>query len=754
MSAIPVSLTHDSKSPFTTPEKRSPLKNVTSSLPPSALHTVARRALSFTPEKVQGSSPSFLGEQSLNLLRPMTPLSTSGSDEGGSQTPSSMITPRSPFLRELQTPTPTKRDRLGPDPFSQREHPNEFLQSLQLMSDEEIVEHIQCGCLTPQKLEPLTKNPLGANRLVHFIWLGQELSKPELLKNIASWSDDLKDQGYQVLLWTNRTYASPEFIAWCSAHSVHLVCVYQTISELDFLDTFAHFDHNLKKIPPNYGEASDILRLVLLYQLGGIYLDCDTAKKVEGRSIGIRQDFEAFTNTQNLGLKINQHGFPECNDCITSKANHPFIEHLLRQIPLSYEKSIVDLIQDFPRSYLCDSNRHWEITQTMTRTGPSFILKCFRNFFGDLSLEELLTMQIAYEGHDQTGDWFRNRRLSVSEDLEGLKTVFTSILAELEQNPHTFDLLKYATLFEKFGFVEEDRMVLICGLLELFEKKEMIDFIHVQTRREYEAVETILGKKCLLSPLELSADCNSDDESSPVLGKKSPWASPFPRGYQVEPRKSPLLSAIEHKNLDMIRFLVEERDACPVSTIYHQNPQNPDTPLVAAILKNNQEIIDYIVGQILQRYSGIEHIAGIIQEAVEADNLEIIRRMLDKNFPNEQVKTLGYRHNPLTIAKSLEVLEYLYAAGFPLVTQLGYAGMVLDFSFETYSVEMMERFIRLLISTDARLFADSDEPNHEKSKKQMIDEFAQIKYNQARIKSKTEYQEKLKELSKEFHFGF
>lgn len=50
----------------------------------------------------------------------------------------------------------------------------------------------------------------------------------------------------------------------------------------------------------------------------------------------------------------------------------------------------------------------------------------------------------------------------------------------------------------------------------------MIDFIHVQTRREYEAIETILGKKCFLSPHEFSADCDSDDESNSVSVKKAP----------------------------------------------------------------------------------------------------------------------------------------------------------------------------------------------------------------------------------------
>ncbi len=753
MSTVPVLLAHDPKSPFTTPEKKSPQKSGPSNWTASSAPIVARRALSFMSEELPTSTSESLGAKSISLLRSVTPLSTSSSDEGSAQTPLSMLTPRSPFLRELQTPTPTKRDRLGPDPFGQRDHPHAFLHTFELMSDEQIVEQIQSGCLTPHKLEPFTKNSLGANRLIHFIWLGQELSNPDLMQNIANWSNDLKGQGYQVLLWTNRTSASTEFLEWCAKSNVHLVSVYQAISEVDFLETFAHFEHSVKKVPPNYGEASDILRLVLLYQLGGIYLDCDAAKKVEGRAIGISQDFEALTNSQNLGLKINAHGLPECNDCIMARANNPFIHHLLTQIPLSYEKSIVDLIRDFPRSYLHNPDRHWEITHTMARTGPSFILKLFREYFSELSLEDLLKMRIAYEGHDQTGDWHRNRKLTVSQDIQGVKTVLTSILAELEQNPHSFDMIKYAHLFEKLGFVEDDRLVFICSLLDLFEKKEMIDFIHVQSKQEYEAVECIIGKKCYLHPEDVSEGCDSDDGSTPVGGRKSPWASPLPLHYKVEPRKSPLLSAIEHENMEMVRFLLEERDACPISTIYHQSLRDVDIPLAAALMSRNKEMIDYVVGQILVRSYGIEHIATIVTDLIELDNLEIMRLLLDKHFPNEQAKTIPNRDNPLFKCKSMEIFEYLHACGFPLVMQIGYAAMILDISLKTYTVPMMERFIELLASSDASLFANCEEPDNERTKKKLLKEYVRMKFLDAQKLSLPDHMEKLTELLDRLNLG-
>ena len=753
MSTVPGFLGHNPKSPFTTPEKKSPQKSTPSNATASVAPTVARRALSFMPEELPSSPSESLGMKSLSLLRSLTPLSTSSSDEGSAQTPLSTLTPRSPFLRELQTPTPTKRDRLGPDPFGQRDHPQTFSRSFEFMSEEQIVEQIQNGCLTPHKLEPFTKNPMGANRLVHFIWLGQELSKPDLMQNIANWSNDLQGQGYQVLLWTNRTSASTAFLDWCTANNVHLVSIYQATSQVDFLDTFAHFEHNVKKAPPNYGEASDILRLVLLYQLGGIYLDCDAAKKVEGRPIGISQDFEALTNSQNLGLKIITHGFPECNDCIMARAHNPFIHHLLNQIPLSYEKSIIDLIRDFPGSYLNNPNRHWEITHTMARTGPSFILKLFTEYFSELSIDDLLKMRIDYQGHDQTGDWHRNRKLTVSQDVQGVKTVLTSLLAELEQNPQTFDLIKYAGLFEKLGFVEEDRLVFICSLLDLFEKKGMIDFIHVQSKKEYEAVECIIGKKCYLHPEDASEEYDSDEGSTPVDGRKSPWVSPLPLHYNVEPRKSPLLSAIEHENMEMVRFLLEERDACPISTIYHQSSRDVDIPLAAAVMSRNQEMIDYLVGQILARPNGVEHIAATVAELVDMDHLEMMRQLLDKHFPNEQVKSISNRDNPLFKCQSMKTFEYLHACGFPIVMQIGYAAMILDISLKTYTVPMMERFIELLASSDASLFANCDEPDHETTKKKLLKEYVRMKFLEAKRSSLPDHMEKLKELYFRFNLG-
>jgi hypothetical protein len=278
----------------------------------------------------------------------------------------------------------------------------------------------------------------------------------------------------------------------------------------------------------------------------------------------------------------------------------------------------------------------------------------------------------------------------------------------------------------------------------------MIDFIHVQSKQEYEAVECIIGKKCYLHPEDASEGCNSDDETAPADGRKSPWVSPLPLNYNVEPRKSPLLSAIEHENMEMVRFLLEERDACPISTIYHHSPRDVDIPLAAAVISRNKEMIDYVVGQILARTYGIEHISTTVTDLVKLDNLEMMRLLLDKHFPNEQVKTIPNRDNPLFRCESMEMFEYLHARGFPLVMQMGFAAMILDISFDTYTAPMMERFIELLASSDASLFANCDEPDNESAKKKLLKEFVKMKFNEAKRMSLPDHMKKLIELKQRF----
>jgi hypothetical protein len=122
---------------------------------------------------------------------------------------------------------------------------------------------------------------------LHYVWLGGQ-DKPDLIKRcIASWRQALP--AYEIIEWneSNITSDHPYFIQACR--------------------------------DKRYGFASDIVRLEVLNQYGGIYLDTD---------VEIRKNLDGFLeNTFFLGMEF---------DCLLSTsligvmAGHPLLQELLR----------------------------------------------------------------------------------------------------------------------------------------------------------------------------------------------------------------------------------------------------------------------------------------------------------------------------------------------------------------------------------------------------------------------------------------
>lgn len=166
-------------------------------------------------------------------------------------------------------------------------------------------------------------------RIVHQIWLGSPIPD-DFLQFIDTWRHD----GWEYKLWTDAEIAKL---------NMHNRVIYDQSD--------------------NFGEKSDIARLEILYQYGGIYVDTD----FECRNIDIfnelHQSFDFY-----VGFEPLEHGFTAkfnmnkfCNALIGSAAHHPLLQ---------------DLIINIKANYLA----HRRCCGAIMKTGPSFLTRIICEF--------------------------------------------------------------------------------------------------------------------------------------------------------------------------------------------------------------------------------------------------------------------------------------------------------------------------------------------------------------------------------------
>jgi inositol phosphorylceramide mannosyltransferase catalytic subunit len=143
-------------------------------------------------------------------------------------------------------------------------------------------------------------------KIIHQIWLGKDRIPKQYCEWMKSWAC-LK--GWEYKLWTDE--------------DVELL----TLHNRDLYDRSR-----------NYGEKADILRLELLQQFGGLYVDLDYEC--------LRPEiFEEFHCSYDLymGFEPMDHGFTKknnlfklCNALMASIPNHPLIKHLIVNMKANY----------------------------------------------------------------------------------------------------------------------------------------------------------------------------------------------------------------------------------------------------------------------------------------------------------------------------------------------------------------------------------------------------------------------------------
>ncbi len=227
-------------------------------------------------------------------------------------------------------------------------------------------------------------------RVIHQIWLGGEV--PEKYHNwMAAWA---AMEGWEYRLWRDKD-----------------------------VESMSLYNRDLYELSTNLGEKSDILRLEVLSQYGGIYVDVD----YECVNIDVFQELHNQYDFY-IGFEPIEHGvistrniFKMCNALIGSIPHHPLVKHLIVNMKANYF-----------------AVRQFE--GTLERSGPSYITRIIceyllyapdrhKNMYlpctflypfteKDLAQENLLECLPETAGiHYWSGSW-RKRNLENKEDLE------------------------------------------------------------------------------------------------------------------------------------------------------------------------------------------------------------------------------------------------------------------------------------------------------------------------------------------------
>ncbi|WP_165380388.1 glycosyltransferase family 32 protein [Candidatus Finniella inopinata] len=163
--------------------------------------------------------------------------------------------------------------------------------------------------------------------ITHSIWL-TNLDKPvELTDDFLRWYKQsckvhLASVGWKHYLWVQDKKKLPKTVREMERAGVEIKEVYSELSdEKDFYGLKPCIDQEIAQA--KFGRASDILRCVLLYRLGGIYRDVDFEMTRPFTGLALAYDFFS-------GIEY-PYSCP-CNALMASRPTHPIIGKMLELI--------------------------------------------------------------------------------------------------------------------------------------------------------------------------------------------------------------------------------------------------------------------------------------------------------------------------------------------------------------------------------------------------------------------------------------
>lgn len=167
------------------------------------------------------------------------------------------------------------------------------------------------------KIKLVTESPGLHSRIpevIHFIWLGPKDFPKESIKNVESWRE--YHPTWTIKFWTDRADRP------CPIKEMEKVLV----SDYDFKDMTKFISET-----SNYGEKSDLMRYVILYNEGGIYADHD-AKCIKSFTRFVNAfDLVACFERPHYHKSIDSSLTP-ANGLICIKPHHPALRETMKEV--------------------------------------------------------------------------------------------------------------------------------------------------------------------------------------------------------------------------------------------------------------------------------------------------------------------------------------------------------------------------------------------------------------------------------------
>ncbi|HHL3493312.1 TPA: Dot/Icm T4SS effector SetA [Legionella pneumophila] len=198
------------------------------------------------------------------------------------------------------------------------------------------------------------------DKKIHFIWVGHIMPQKNI-KVVSEWAE--KNPGYETIVWVDKKIAPPKelelFIQDMKAKGITVKDINEEGVCRDSIR------HELDQESPNYGMASDMLRLNILAAEGGVYLDsdilCSTPFPDE-----IHAPFGFLLSPWSQGTNNTL-----CNDIILCRKGNQIIRQLADAIEQSY---IGRDSFEFTHEYASMKETRGErIAKTLGVTGPGFL---------------------------------------------------------------------------------------------------------------------------------------------------------------------------------------------------------------------------------------------------------------------------------------------------------------------------------------------------------------------------------------------
>ncbi|MDB6144063.1 MAG: hypothetical protein JWP80_3107 [Pseudomonas sp.] len=191
------------------------------------------------------------------------------------------------------------------------------------------------------RLPRLPESPTPIAREVHHIWMGSRLPGDGLLANIEKNALKSPDLKFTLHIDIGKETALSELTSrFAELPNVHISPLkdepfyegFLKSRNAELFDYFRHGDYQ------NLAAASDVLRYRLIYEYGGIYMDCDDTLLRSFAGI----DLNAGPNDVLMGNEVHADSFGYVGPNTSHFASHPrnpVLKQLLDEIRVRYQKT-------------------------------------------------------------------------------------------------------------------------------------------------------------------------------------------------------------------------------------------------------------------------------------------------------------------------------------------------------------------------------------------------------------------------------